>query len=226
MIFDYQNIVSFVVPGSPADDKGVRTGWRILAVEGDVIRDYNHLTFVLKHYSSVLPEISIYFEGGVEEENKGDNSVLCEEKCKTVMFRPGKIGLVFESDTRITAVEKNSPAFIQGVKAGWEVQAVNGERVKNVRHMASFLLECSKNGEIVWITFIENNPSSRPLNSRSVVKRQRKQQHLLDADQDTKIRKGRTPFHWKDFDLKELGKKQLYASRFSDPTNQNLNVEV
>ena len=113
-------LVSDITPGSvnPADEAGLKTGDRILKIDGKKTETFNDIQEIIAvHPGEVLP---------VEVERNG---IPLDFSVKPAMEKStgiGKIGVYFWTEPLIEKVAPGSPAEMAGLQSGDRILSVNG----------------------------------------------------------------------------------------------------
>jgi regulator of sigma E protease len=114
-------LVSDVNPGEryPADEAGLRTGDRIIEINGRPINNY------LEIQEAVAPEAEKELAVKVERDGATLNLEITPALDKSTGM--GKIGVYYWADPVIGAVAEGSPAAIGGLRPGDRILRINGE---------------------------------------------------------------------------------------------------
>lgn len=110
------NWVSLVYPNSQAAKAQIKEGWYIKSINGKNVSNYHAEVKQAITESRTLDNAVIVFSDQPYE--------------KEVVFQPGSMGLVF-SDNIITNVQPKSQAEKLGIRPGWTINKVNGNRQTN-----------------------------------------------------------------------------------------------
>lgn len=124
---DIMNKVDLVMPGSVADNAGLRTGDVIVSINGNKMDSGNEMLQVV--HSSAFKQLDIkVLRNGKEFETKATPQapqIALSKLGMTVDFPPGE-----KSINRISAVKAGSEAAKLGFKVGDTIASINGRPVK------------------------------------------------------------------------------------------------
>jgi regulator of sigma E protease len=115
----------------PADDAGLRTGDRIISIEGMPVTNFQEIQEGLAPFAEKKRILEIERDGATQ----------------TVSIIPrldplsgaGKIGVYFWNDPLVETVKKGSPAAIAGIRSGDKILAANGKNIVNTVEFSTLL---------------------------------------------------------------------------------------
>ena len=125
---DQPPVVGAVMPGSPAESVGIRTGDRILTISGEDIDTWEDFFIAIGTRANRDVPITLLRDG-----NPVSLSVRPNPQTR---FEVGDIGVLPNVNPSVRSVNPGDPADRAGLKAGDQVVAVNGERVVFGRQLA------------------------------------------------------------------------------------------
>ncbi len=148
---DQPPVVGAVLPGSPADQVGIRRGDRILTIAGDAVDTWD--SFFMGIGTRANREVAVTLLRG------GQTQAVTVRPTPQTRFEVGDIGVLPDVNPSIEAVTPGEPAEKAGLKAGDVVIAVNGERVIIGRQLSEAI---SRNaGRAVELTIQRNGQEQR-----------------------------------------------------------------
>lgn len=129
----------------PADDAGLKTGDRIVEINGKKTSYYHEI----QENIAVNPEKSL----PVIVERDGEKLPLEVTPSLDKSSGAGKIGVYFWTDPVIETVNPESPAALAGLSAGDRIESVNG---RPISHSLDFLMELEKKPAVLALGFTHN----------------------------------------------------------------------
>jgi regulator of sigma E protease len=148
---DQPPVVGAVLPGSPADQVGIRRGDRILTIAGDAVDTWD--SFFMGIGTRANREVAVTLL------RDGQTQAVTVRPTPQTRFEVGDIGVLPDVNPSIEAVTPGEPAEKAGLKAGDVVIAVNGERVIIGRQLSEAI---SRNaGRAVELTIQRNGQEQR-----------------------------------------------------------------
>jgi regulator of sigma E protease len=124
---DQPPIVGAVMPGSPAEAVGIRTGDRILTIAGEEIDTWENFFLAIGTRANRDVPVTLLRDG---------NPVSLTVRPNPQRFEFGDIGVLPNVNPSVKSVNPGDPADRAGLKAGDQVLAINGERVVFGRQLA------------------------------------------------------------------------------------------
>jgi regulator of sigma E protease len=129
----------------PADDAGLKTGDRIVEINGKKTSYYHEV----QENIAVNPEKSL----PVIVERDGEKLSLEVTPSLDKSSGAGKIGVYFWTDPVIETVNPESPAALAGLSGGDRIERVNG---RPISHSLDFLMELEKKPAVLALGFTRN----------------------------------------------------------------------
>ncbi|MDR3356074.1 MAG: RIP metalloprotease RseP [Spirochaetaceae bacterium] len=119
-------LVSDLFPGEsyPAERAGLKTGDRIIGINGKVVENYRDIQGLIAVNAEKELRFTVLREGA---DGKSESIEMFVEPEMERSSGAGRIGVYFWADPLIESVEPGSPAESAGLEAGDRIVAVNGE---------------------------------------------------------------------------------------------------
>jgi regulator of sigma E protease len=133
---DEPPVIGAVLPGSPAEQVGIRRGDRILTVAGDDVDTWEQFYMAIGTRPSRDVAVTLLRDGQTQ-------AVTVHPNAQT-KFEVGDIGVLPDVNPSIRTVTPGDPADKAGLKPGDVVVSVNGERVIFAKQLAEAI---SRNAE-------------------------------------------------------------------------------
>jgi regulator of sigma E protease len=125
---DQPPVVGAVMPASPAESVGIRTGDRILTISGEEIDTWEDFFIAIGTRANRDVPITLLRDG--------QTMSLTVRPNPQTRFEVGDIGVLPDVNPSVKSVNPGDPADRAGLKPGDQVLAVNGERVVFGRQLA------------------------------------------------------------------------------------------
>jgi len=125
---DEPPVIGAVLPGSPAEQVGIRRGDRILTVAGDEVDTWEQFYMAIGTRPSRDVAVTLLRDGQTQAVSVHPNA--------QTKFEVGDIGVLPDVNPSVRTVTPGDPADKAGVKPGDIVVSVNGERVIFAKQLA------------------------------------------------------------------------------------------
>jgi regulator of sigma E protease len=135
---DWAPLVGFVIPNSPAAAAGLKTGDRIVSMDGAPVRGFNHFRELISASRGRPAELVVLREG--REQSLRITPAIREEKNPLQTVKTGRIGIVRTArKAEVTVLGDDSPAGRAGLKTFDLITKADGKQIDSWEQLVSLL---------------------------------------------------------------------------------------
>ncbi len=135
---DWAPVVGFVIPSSPAEAAGVRHGDRIISMDGEPVRGFNHFRELVSARPGRAVELTVQRAG--REEKLRITPESREEANPIQTVKQGRIGIVQSPrKAEVTLLGPDTPAARAGVQTFDVVTRLDGQSIQSWEQLESML---------------------------------------------------------------------------------------
>jgi regulator of sigma E protease len=124
-------VLGDVIPNKPAARAGLQVGDRIVAINGDAIRDFIDLRLAIEMNARTPLRVEYMRHG------QSQSTILTPDREQTEFGPVGRVGILPFFEPIIGRVTSNSPAARAGLRPGDRIVAVNGQPVAQMTQFDS-----------------------------------------------------------------------------------------
>ena len=129
--YDDPPVIGAVMPGSPAEQSGIRPGDRILSIAGEAVATWKEAELAI----GIRPNREL----AVTVLRNGRPLTVTVRSTAVGRFEDGRIGVIPDESPVVRSVVRGDPADRAGVKVGDAVVAINGQRTFRASELADVI---------------------------------------------------------------------------------------